>query len=142
MAVSEANLESQPAIELRQTAAEPADVHGEWRIEFSVKNEGDDVLELLMARLPHGQFRSEEQRFEPPLSLAPGENILFSSRVHCHEPPGLVSENAFVLFLAVSRRTSWRIFARIRVAIDEAGKPQTATESITTQRVGFSGIND
>jgi hypothetical protein len=142
MVPPEAHVVPEPAIELRQTAAEPGDAHGKWNIIFLVENQGKEALELLTARLPHGQFRSEEQRFDPPLSLAPGENILFSSRVRCHEPPGLVTENAFVLFLAVWRHTSWRIFARIRVTIDDAEKPQTAVESITTQRVGFSGIDN
>jgi hypothetical protein len=141
MATSEANAEFAPAIEFRQTAAEQAGQEDEWSMEFLLQNHGADVLQVESARLPHGQFRSEAQRFDPPLLLAPGEKILFSPRVRCHEPPGLVTVNAFVILSVFWMQERWRIFVRIRVVIGTDGTPQTATESITTQKIGFSGID-
>ena len=77
----------------------------------------------------------------PPLDLAPGKGNKFHVSVRCHEPSGLVTENAFVIFQAIWRGEPWRIFARIRVAVRTDGRPETETESITTQKVGFSGIS-
>lgn len=140
MAGAEAIAEFPPRIDLRQTAAEPVG-NGEWNMTFSIENRSAEVLQLAAARLPHGQFRSEEQRFEPPFDLAPGQTVPFLARVHCDEPAGLVTENAFVIYSVLWKGSRWRIFVRIRVVIDADGTPQTNTESITTQKVGFSGIN-
>ena len=107
-----------------------------WR----VQNQGGEPLEISSLRLPHGQFKSEEQRFEPPIVLPPGENEQFEIVVRCSEPPGLVTENAFVIFYANWLGELWRIYVRVRVSIDAKGQPDTATELITTQKVGFSGI--
>jgi hypothetical protein len=90
--------------------------------------------------MPHGQFKSEEIRFEPPLDLAPGANEQFQTSVRCHEPSGLVTENAFVIFHVIWLAQRWRIFARVSVVVDADGTPAATTESITTQKVGFSGI--
>ena len=53
---------------------------------------------------------------------------------------GLVTENAFVIFNVNWSDEPWRIFVRIRVTMNLDGRPETETEAITTQRVGFSGI--
>lgn len=135
-----AAVQAAPSIELRQVAAEQAGPTGEWRVGFLLENQGAGPLEILTARLPHGQFRGDEQHFVPPARLAPGEAFAFATRVCCKEPPGLVSENAFVIFLVDWVQARWRIFVRIRVVVDTAGTPLTKTESITTQKVGFSGI--
>lgn len=140
MVAAEAVGELPPAIDLRQTAAAPVG-KGEWNTTFLVENRGAEVLQLTAARLPHGQFRSDEKRFEPPLDLAPGQTVPFHARVHCDEPAGLVTENAFVIYSVLWKGSKWRIFVRIRVVIDADGTPQTNTESITTQKVGFSGID-
>ena len=112
-----------------------------WSIGWEVANTGDQSITILTARLPHGQFRSGEVTFEPPMDLRPHESEQFQTTVRCNEPSGPVTENAFVIFLLTWMEQSWRIFARIRVVINDAGMPQTTTESITTQRAGFSGID-
>ena len=66
----------------------------------------------------------------------------FHNLVQCHEPAGLVTENAFVIFHCQWRGEAWRIFVRIRVTVTADGAPETATELITTQKVGFSGISN
>lgn len=93
-----------------------------------------------MVRLPHGQFKSDDHRFEPPLDLAAGASSRFHVCVSCDEPAGLVTENAFVIFAARWSGEEWRIFVRIRVIVNAEGKPETATELVTTQKVGFSGV--
>jgi hypothetical protein len=141
-AAAESPVESQPAVDVRQISVQPAESQGDWHVTWLIDNKGTASLRLLAARVPHGQFRSDDQGFEPPLNLVPGESRLFRARVRCLEPPGLVTENAFLIFLAVWLDQSWRIFVRIRILIDDQGAPQTTVESITTQRVGFSGLCD
>jgi len=70
--------------------------------------------------------------------LTAGASAEFETLVYCKEPPGLVTENAFVIFYVSWLNASWRIFVRVRVQVDAQLAPQAAVESITTQRVGFS----
>lgn len=106
-----------------------------------LENRGADPLMVESVRLPHGQFKADEQRFQPPLHLPPRAHVEFSASVRCHAPPGLVTENAFLIVHMIWLGESWRIFARMRVVMTEDGRPETATESVTTQKVGFSGVD-
>jgi hypothetical protein len=47
-------------------------------------------------------------------------------------------ENAFLIVRVLWQEEPWRVFARLRVVFDEQGGPQTTTEVVTVQRVGFS----
>jgi hypothetical protein len=131
-----------PAISVHQMIAEPSGMPSEWKVSFLIGNEGSHALTFASARLPHGQFRAAEQKFIPPVRLDAGETFEFAAKVHCQEPAGLVTENAFVIFLVDWIRERWRIFVRLRVIVDASGTPRTNTESISTQKAGFSGIND
>ena len=111
-----------------------------WNILWELENLGSAALTIVSVRMPHGQFKSAEQCFAPALELAAGAGTQFTILVHCDEPAGLVTENAFVIFHCQWRGEAWRIFVRIRVIMKADGKPQTATELITTQKVGFSGV--
>jgi hypothetical protein len=133
--------ESTPQIALNQVSVERHRVMECWSIGWRITNRGAERLSVVAARLPHGQFKSEEIRFEPPLELSPDESAQFQTSVRCHETSGLVTENAFVIFHAIWLREPWRIFARVSVVVDAGGKPAAATESVTTQKVGFSGIS-
>ena len=113
---------------------------GYWTLAWKVKNLAADGIQLLTVSLPHGQFKSAELQFEPAVNLAPGEQRNFAILVRCDEPPGLVTENAFVIFYAVWFNQSWRIFVRLRVVVDSKRVPGAAVELITTQQVGFSGV--
>jgi hypothetical protein len=44
-----------------------------------------------------------------------------------------------VILLIWRAEERWRILARLRVALDGTGRPQPRVETMTTQRVGFSG---
>ena len=78
----------------------------------------------------------------PRCNLSSGETAQFQTSVRCDEPPGLVTENAFVIFTVDRLAVAWRIFVRIRVVVSLEGVPETTTELITTQKVGFSGVFD
>jgi hypothetical protein len=133
---------TEPKIALRQMALARDAMRAGWNILWELENLGAAALTIISARLPHGQFRSPEHCFAPALELAAGTSKQFTILVHCDEPAGLVTENAFVIFHCQWRGEAWRIFVRIRVIVKADGEPQTATELITTQRVGFSGISN
>ena len=130
--------DSGPEIELEQISAERN--RDTWNIAWSVKNTGRHPLRILAVRLPHGQFKAEENRFEPGIDLKPGQATRFETLVRCDEPPGDVTENAFVIFQVIRRGEARRIFTRIRVVVSPDGRPLTTTELITTQKVGFSKV--
>jgi hypothetical protein len=128
---------SGPEIELRQLSAERNGQMDSWRIAWLLRNRGPRRLQIQTVRLPHGQFKSEENRFDPALDLKPDEETQFQTLVRCDEPPGDVTENAFVIFYVIWLKEPWRVFVRIRVVVSSDGTPQTTTELITTQKVGF-----
>lgn len=133
--------EAAPAIGLQQIAAEQPGATACWSIIWRLTNKGDGLLKVLAVRIPHGQFKGEELRFEPPIELLPGKSDQFHVAVRCDEPTGLVTENAFIIFSVIWSGDPWRVFVRLRVTVTADGRPETATESITTQRVGFSGVD-
>jgi hypothetical protein len=112
-----------------------------WRFEWRIQNLTEQAISFLAARCPHGQFRSEERFFDPPLYAAAGSNATIEMPVLCDEPAGAVVENAFLILTTEWREDKWRIFVRLRVMIDEDGIPGTVAALITTQRVGFSRID-
>jgi hypothetical protein len=130
-----------PRISLRQISVARATAKGDWACVWRVENQGADRLDLLVVRLPHGQFKSPEYRFEPVLRLAAQERAEFKVSLHCDEPEGLVTENAFLIFQAFWQGAEWRIFVRVRVTINPSGAPAATTELVTTQRVGFSLVS-
>ena len=127
-----------PAIALRQVYAHRHPTTDDWSIGWTVENKKAQSLKISSVCLPHGQFKAQEREFELALNLTGGASAEFETLVHCKEPPGLVTENAFVIFYVSWLNPSWRIFVRVRVQVDAQLAPQAAVESITTQRVGFS----
>ena len=127
-----------PAIALRQVYAHLHPTTDDWSIGWTVENKKAQSLKISSVRLPHGQFKAQEREFELALNLTGGASAEFETLVHCKEPPGLVTENAFVIFYVNWLSASWRIFVRLRVEIDAQLVLQAVVEAITTQRVGFS----
>ena len=111
---------------------------GRWLFAWHIQNCTQQPIKFLAARCPHGKFRSAEKIFDPPLDAAAGKNATIEMSVLCDEPAGSIVENAFLILLVEWLEASWRLFVRFRVTIDQQGDPETATELITTQRVGFS----
>jgi hypothetical protein len=97
-------------------------------------------MKFLAGRCPHGQFRSAERFFAPPLHAAAEKSATIELPVRCDEPAGAVIENGFLILLVEWLDKQWRIFVRLRVTVNQQGEPETTTELITTQRVGFSGV--
>jgi hypothetical protein len=135
------NADIPPEISLVQKSAQPLSVAGHWRIVWRLQNFGKARLQINSARLPHGQFKAGERRFEPPIALDLGASVEFDTTVRCDEPAGLVTENAFVILYANWMNSEWRIYGRIRVTVNADALPETITESITYQKAGFSGLD-
>jgi hypothetical protein len=130
-----------PEITLEQISAARIDKPGYWKVAWELKNVAPLPVKLLAVRLPHGQFKSEKLQFEPAIDLLAQQKARFQVAVRCQEPAGLVTENAFVIFDIDWRGAPWRIFVRVRVIVDEKGEPSATIELITTQEVGFTGVN-
>jgi hypothetical protein len=141
MAGARSERENPPQITLTQISARRTEAAEWWSVGWLVENRGTDSLTLESVRLPHGQFKSGEERFEPALVLPPGEKTEVTTPVRCNEPAGLVTENGFVIFRVIWLSERWRIFVRMRVNVTHDGAPESETESITTQKVGFSGVD-
>jgi hypothetical protein len=107
-----------------------------------VENLTDRGIEIFSARVPHGKYRSEGIDYHPPIEIGAGQSAEIHMQVACDEGPGSAVENAFLILLAQWSKAKWRIFVRFLVKLDNEGRPGTGTESITTQKVGFSGVSD
>ena len=129
-----------PQVSVEQAARRAALASGRWLVAWHIQNSGQHPLQLLAARLPHSRFRSEERELVPTPQLLPGECARLEFSVACGGLPGTVVENAFLILRVLWLEEPWRIFARLRVVFDEQGGPQTTTEVVTVQRIGFSEL--
>lgn len=130
--------ESGPHVVLDQVSRVRAPSPGRWLVSWQVQNLGEGTLKILSTRLPHSRFRCEEGELDPGLILRPKESARLDLPVKCEGPPGTTVENAFLILRVLWSEEPWRILARLRVAIDGEGAPETTTELVTTQPVGFA----
>ncbi|MBI4494815.1 MAG: hypothetical protein HY690_18735 [Chloroflexi bacterium] len=128
-----------PRVAIEPAAHRPGAVAGVWLVAWRLQNPGPRPLQVLAARAPHGRFRSQERALAPPPMLLPGESAEIELAVTCAEPPGTVVENAFLILRVRWGSEPWRILARLRVMVDEAGSLRTTCEEISVQPIGFSG---
>ncbi len=99
-------------------------------------------MNLLSVRVPHGKFKAEERKFLPTAKIAVEGSFILELVVACEEPPDTIIENAFLILLIDWQENCWRFFVRLRIRVSQQGHPKTASESITVQRVGFSGVSN
>ena len=107
-----------------------------WRITWFIENLAPEPIELLEAWLPHDQFRAARESLDPPRLLPPGGSAVLQSNVESPHTPGTI-ENAFLILRARSTDQGRRVFARLRVEHDGAGRIRPVLESLTTTPVGF-----
>ena len=128
----------QPNIQVQQDGSARAAGRDRWIMRWRIDNFGSAPLNILAVRLPHGKFRSDEKSFDPPLDIAPGESGRIEIEARCGEAPGAEVENAFVILRVTQGGAPWLILARQRIRIENKGKPNSVTEWITAQPVGFA----
>jgi len=75
---------------------------------------------------------------EPALDVAANKSGRIEIEARCGEAPGAEIENAFLILRVAFDDNDWLILVRLRIRIDAQGRPASATELITVQRVGFS----
>jgi len=93
---------------------------------------------VLSIWLPHDKFANRRTTLDPPWRLCPGQSRRLELPVTCHEPPGSVVDNAYLILRLLWLEQPWRAFARHRVVLDDSGTPQHICQVVSVQRVGFS----
>ena len=111
---------------------------GVWTASWRIENTGTHAVEIISAWLPHDKFAGGRRIFDAPLRLSSGESTYLELPVACHEPPGSVVENAFLILQQVWQDQTWRALARHVVVVDPSGVPRHQCQVVTTQPVGFS----
>ena len=130
--------ESEPRVIVDQLSRLRVPSASRWLVAWRIQNVGEGTLTILSARLPHSLFRCEERELDAILVLRPKESGRLELPVKCAEPPGTIVENAFLILRVLWSEEPWRILARLRVSINHEGAPETVTELVTTQPIGFS----
>ena len=132
----------EPSIEVAQVEQSRSLNPGRWLFKWRVEDKTEKAMRLLSVRVPHGKFKAEERKFLSAAKIAAEDSLILELVVACEEPPETIIENAFLILLVDWQENSWRFFVRLRISVDQQGHPETATESITVQRVGFSGVSN
>lgn len=130
----------EPSINVEQVERSRSANHGGWLFKWRMRNQTEKAMRVVSVRVPHGKFKAEECKFLPPVEIAAKGGFVLDVAVRCDEPPETVIENAFLILLVDWRESHWRFFVRLQIRINQQGEPDTKTESITAQRVGFSGV--
>jgi hypothetical protein len=107
-----------------------------WRTTWRVTNPEPESVRIVAAVAPHSQFRGETSLDREVRGKA---STQFSLVVRTLGAAGSEIENAFVILLVGQGEERWRLLARLRVALEEGARPRPRVETITVQRVGFSG---
>jgi hypothetical protein len=107
-----------------------------WRTTWRVVNPEAERIRIVAVVAPHSQFRGETSLDREVRSKA---STQFSLVVRIDGSPRSEIENAFVIVLVEQGEDRWRILARLRVPLEEGGRPRPRVEAVTMQRVGFSG---
>ncbi len=121
---------------LRLEAREVSQVSGAWRVHWRVTNEGHEPVRLVAVRAPHSRFRADPV----DLNVVVADTAGVDQTVRVAAAPGEQVDNAFVIFVAVVDRQTWRVMFRVRVPIHADGIPAPIVESMTMHPVGFSEV--
>jgi len=133
--------DDEPKIAIEESRRNREAGRDRWLFGWRLHNLTEQPIKVLAAWCPHGQFKSEERFFAPPLQAGGARTTTIDMAVRCDEPAGTVIENGFLILLVEWLDKQWRIFVRLRVIINEEREPETLSELITTQQVGFSRIS-
>ncbi len=107
-----------------------------WRTTWRVTNLESEAVRVIGAIAPHSQFRGEATLDREVRSMA---STQLSLTVQTSGGAGSEIENAFVILLIQQGDERWRVLTRLRVPLDDEGRPRARVEAVTLQRVGFSG---
>ena len=108
----------------------------DWRTTWRIANTEPDAVRVVAAIAPHSQFRGETSLDR---EIRGKGSTQFSLVVRTAGAAGSEIENAFVIVQVQRGEERWRFLARLRVPLGDAGRPEPRIETVTSQRVGFSG---
>ncbi len=131
-----------PKIEVEQVERGASEKLGRWLFKWRLRNVTETPMRLFSVRVPHGKFKAGEREFGPAVKIPAQDQFILDLVVACEEPPNTILENAFLILLVNWQENQWRFFVRLRIRVDQQGAPETITESITVQQVGFSGVSN
>lgn len=126
---------NEPRVSIAPIGAAKRDGEG-WRTTWRIANAEPDAVRVMGAIAPHSQFRGEATLDR---EIRPKGSTQLSLVVQTSGATGSEVENAFVIVLVQRGDERWRVLARLRVPLDDAGMPRPRIETVTLQRVGFSG---
>ena len=129
-----------PSIAVEQVEPSRSENSELWLFKWRMLNRTQAAMRLFSVRVPHGKFKAEEREFRPPVKIPAQDQFILDLAVACEEPPNTIVENAFLILLVNWQENLWRFFVRLRITVDQQWVPETITESITVQQVGFSGV--
>lgn len=107
-----------------------------WRTTWRVANADPLVVRIVAVVAPHAKFRGEASLDR---EVRAGGSTQFSLVVRVDGSAGTEIENAFVILLTQQGDDHWRVLARLHVILDDEARPRPRVDSVTVQRVGFSG---
>ena len=107
-----------------------------WRTIWRVANADPLAVRIVAAVAPHAKFRGEASLDR---EVRAGGSMQFSLVVRVDGSAGTEIENAFVILLIQQGDDHWRVLARLHVILDDETRPRPRVDSVTVQRVGFSG---
>ncbi len=126
---------AKPTLRIDPVGAAERDGDG-WRTTWTVSNAAPDPVRLRGATAPHSQFRGQVAL---ALDVPAYGAATFPLVVRVDGVAGAEIENAFLIVLVDVGESEWRVLARLRVRVEAGGRPHPRTETVTVQRVGFSG---
>lgn len=126
---------SAPRLTVAPVGAAKRDGEG-WRTTWRITNADPDPVRIVAAIAPHSQFRGEVSLDRDVRGKGSTE---LSLAVRTIGAAGTEIENAFLIVQVQRGDERWRVLARLRVPLGDEGKPQPRIETVTSQRVGFSG---
>ena len=126
---------ARPALRIEPVGAVERDDDG-WRTSWRVSNAAPQPVRLRGATAPHSQFRGQVAL---ALDVPATGTATFPLVVHVEGIAGSEIENAFLIVLVDIEDAQWRVLARLRVPLEDGGRPRPRIETVTVQRVGFSG---
>lgn len=125
---------SAPALQLE--LRDVTRVNSTWHVRWRVTNSGDEHVRLVAVRAPHSRFRSDPV----DLNTVVADAATVEHTVRVEAAPGEDVENAFVIFVVVCAKETWRVLFRVRVHMGADGAPAIIVESSSSHPVGFSEV--
>ncbi len=111
-------------------------VNTAWHFRWRVTNGGDEHVRLVAVRAPHSRFHSDPV----DLNTVVAETAIVEHTIRVEAAPGEDVENAFLIFVVVQAKETWRVLFRMRVHMGADGAPAVVVESSNAHPVGFSEV--